>query len=72
MKITTAVVFAVVATALLTFFALAAVMGPLLPLDSRSLFVLSVGGAGVVFAALAFRRFLAVNRALRPIEPIAS
>lgn len=69
MKITTAVLFAVVAAVLLTFFGLATVMGPLLPPDSRTVLVVGVGAAGFVFAALAFRRFLAVHRALRGSQP---
>ena len=72
MKIIPAVVFAVVATALLTFFAFAVLMGPLVPVDTRVLFVLTAGGAGIVFAALAFRRFTAMHRGQRGVEPMAS
>ncbi len=61
-NLTTAVLFAVVAAVLLTFFALAVVMGPLVPVDSRSIFVLAVGVTGVAFAALSFRRFRALER----------
>ncbi len=65
MKVVESIALVIVATMLLTFSSLALALGGPLALDSRDLFVLSLLGAGLVFAVLAAGRLRRIHLMLK-------
>ena len=67
MKTAGPVLLLVVATVLVTMAAVASFLAPPSRLDSRDALVIAEGVAGLVFAALAVRRLIGVNRQLKAL-----
>lgn len=68
MKIWISAVLTIASTVLLTFSALALVIGPPTMLDSRALLLIAVGVAGVILGVLAFRELRAIDLSLRHLS----